>query len=156
MIKEMVEKWYKNKGKLEQWLKTTHPKTYKVIVEKLFELVINDYDYDWENFNVSKITVINDSCHDGTQIFVIPRNKCTPEIYDYLITNTYYGSCTSSDTLKGIRDDDNDYDDEECTEEDDRMYDTPTEGQVKDYMTLALHLVQKLKWMSTEAEEEEN
>ena len=51
------------------------------------------------------------------------------KLEDYLITHTYYGSCSGCDTLQGI----NSY---SC--------ELPTEEQVKDYMTLALHLVQRM------------
>ena len=43
-----------------------------------------------------------------------------------------YGSCSGCDTLEGIRH----YND-----------DKPTEEQVRDYMTLALHIVQGMKRM---------
>ena len=45
-------------------------------------------------------------------------------------SNNYYGSCSGCDTLLGI----NEYEDG-----------LPNEEQVKDYMTLCLHLIQKLK-----------
>lgn len=132
MIKEIIEKWDKHKGNLEQWFKTTHPKDYKEIVEKLFELVINNFKNDWDNFRVSDITVIDDGDYQGTQIFFIPKDVYQPGVNDYVFTDTSYGSCSGCDTLQGIQ---------EISE------DPPSEEQVKDYMTLALHLVQKLKWL---------
>jgi len=133
VVKEIITKWDKNKGKLEQWFKTAHPESYKAIVEKLFELVINDSDDSWENFDVSKMTMIDNGHYQGTQIFIVPKGTYQPSVGDYLVTDTYYGSCSGCDTLEGIRS----YEDS-----------APSEGQVKDYMTLALHLVQKLRWLS--------
>lgn len=51
---------------------------------------------------------------------------------DYYFVKVGYGSCSGCDTLEGIRN----YEDG-----------NPTEEQVKDYMTLALHVVQGLKRM---------
>jgi len=49
------------------------------------------------------------------------------------VTDTYYGSCSGCDTLQAI----SDYDDGR-----------PSELQLKEYMALALHLVQKMRWLS--------
>lgn len=137
MVKKVIAKWDKNKGKLEDWFKAAHPESYKAIVEKIFELVINDSDDEWENFDVSKMTVIDNGDYQGTQIFIVPKDTYQPSAGDYLVTDTYYGSCSGCDTLEGIRS----YDDS-----------APSESQTKDYMTLALHLVQKIRWLSAEEE----
>jgi hypothetical protein len=53
-----------------------------------------------------------------------------------MITEVGYGSCTVCDTLQSIQWDDYDYEDPDKE---------PTEGQVKDYMTLCLHLIQQMR-----------
>ena len=134
MITELVQQWDKNKNRLEEYFKTTEQKhydSYESIVKILFKYVINR-DSD-ETFDVGKMTIIDDGDYQGTQIFIIPKDTYQPNVEDYLMTNTYYGSCSGCDTLQGI-----------CHYEDG----LPTDGQVKEYMMLALHLVQKMKYLS--------
>ena len=133
MIQEIIKRWEENKYKLEEYFSTTKQEkfaSYEAIVQKIFELVINSDEDSYERFNINKMTVIDDGDYQGTQIFIIPKDTYQPNIDDYLITHTYYGSCSGCDVLEGIRN----YDD-----------DLPTEQQVKEYMVLALHLVQKMK-----------
>jgi hypothetical protein len=66
---------------------------------------------------------------------LIPINTYQPSVEDYVYTNTYYGSCCGCDTLQRI----STYDEEE-----------PNEKQIKDYMELALHLLQKCKMLEGE------
>jgi hypothetical protein len=136
MIQEIVIQWEENKVKLEEYFRTTkqeeYSKSYKQILTKVFELCIQKAD-EYSGFDVSKMTVIDDGDYQGTEIFIIPKDTYQPSVGDYVITNTDYGSCSGCDTLQRI-----------CSYEDD----IPTEDQVKEYMTLSLHLVQKLKWMS--------
>jgi hypothetical protein len=131
MIKEIVSQWEANKGKIEESFRSAHPESYTDIVTKLFTLVISGY-------SIQKMTVIDNGDYQGTQIFIIPVDTYQPGIGEYVMTHTYYGSCSGCDTLEGIRN----YDSEK-----------PNETQVKDYMTLALHLVQKLKVLSAEVDE---
>ena len=133
MIQEIIKKWEENKYKLEEYFSTTKQKefaSYETIIQKIFELVINSDEDSYEKFNTNKMTVIDDGDYQGTQIFIIPKDTYQPSIYDYLITHTYYGSCSGCDVLEGIRNYDGNL---------------PTEQQVKEYMILALHLVQKMK-----------
>lgn len=132
MIKEFIKQWEENKYKLEEYFKTTKQEeysSYKKIVTKLFELCLINGD---NIFDLSRMTVIDDGDYQGTEIFIIPKRTYQPNISDYVITHTYYGSCSGCDTLQSI-----------C----DYEKDLPTNEQVKEYMTLALHLVQKLKWL---------
>lgn len=139
MILEIIEKWEENKYKLEEYFKTTKQSEYseyKAIVSKIFELVLVEVKNKWngtDNFDLSRITVIDDGDYQGTQIFLIPKQTYQPRVDDYIITNTYYGSCSGCDTLLGI----SSYED-----------DLPTESQVSEYMTVALHLVQKMRYLS--------
>lgn len=137
---QIIERWEENKAKLEEYFKTTKQSeysNYRDIVVKLFELVIVDVRNNYsgtDSFDVSKITVIDDGEYQGTQIFLIPKDTYQPSVEDYIVTNTYYGSCSGCDTLQSISS--YSYDD------------LPTEVQVVEYMTLALHLVQKMKFLS--------
>ena len=135
MIQEIIEKWDKNKARLETYFKTTEQSKYddyKDIVKAIFDLVINVDCRNIDKFATDKITVIDDGKYQGTQIFIIPKNTYQPDVDEYIITHTYYGSCSGCDTLQGIS-----------------VYEDglPTDEQVKEYMTLALHLVQKMKWL---------
>ena len=81
------------------------------------------------------MTIIDDGDYQGTQIFIIPLNTYQPNVKDYVYTNTYYGSCSGCDTLQAIS-----YYDREL----------PSETQIKEYMQLALHLLQKCMWLKEE------
>lgn len=137
MITELVKQWEENKNKLEEYFKTTKQDeygNYETIVKKIFELCIPKAT-DYNGWNLENMTVIDDGNYQGTQIFIIPTDTYQPSVEDYVMTDTYYGSCSGCDTLQSI----SEYD-----------YDLPTDEQVKEYMTLALHLVQKLKRLGTE------
>ena len=135
MIQELVKQWEENKHELENYFRTTrqeeYASSYKQILKKIFELCLLKAD-NYTNFDLDRMTVIDDGDYQGTQIFIIPKNTYQPSVEDYVMTNTYYGSCSGCDTLQAICDYENGL---------------PTDDQVKDYMTLALHLVQKLKWL---------
>lgn len=134
MISSIIEQWENNKSKLENYFRTTDQYEYcgyKQIVEKLFELCITNADEHY-GFNIERMTVIDDGDYQGTKLFIIPKDTYQPSVDDYITTHTYYGSCSGCDTLQSI-----------CGYD----YGLPTEEQVKLYMTLVLHLVQKLKWL---------
>ena len=135
MVEEFIQQWEENKHKLEEYFRTTeqseYAQNYASIVRLIFNFCIIKAD-DVTNFNLENMTVIDDGDYQGTQIFIIPKDTYQPRMSEYVITNTYYGSCSGCDTLARIRE----YEDG-----------LPTEDQVKEYMTLALHLVQKLKWL---------
>jgi len=139
MIPEIIEKWELNKKLLENYFFTTPQSEYgdyKDIVKVLFKIVLVGTPNKWngfDNYDTEKITVVDDGDYQGTQIFLIPKETYQPNVEDYIITNTYYGSCSGCDTLQGI----SNYDDG-----------LPNEEQVSEYMTLALHLVQKMKYLT--------
>jgi hypothetical protein len=137
MITELIKQWEENKHKLEEYFRTTKQNeysSYKTIVKKVFEICLPKAT-DCDNWNLDRMTVIDDAHYQGTQIFIIPTDTYQPSVNDYVMTNAYYGSCSGCDTLQAI----SSYDD-----------DLPTNVQVEQYMTLALHLVQKLKRLGTE------
>lgn len=135
MITEIIQRWEENKKKLEEYFRTTKQTeydSYEAIVRKIFEICINVSDGERDNFNLGNLHVIDDGDYQGTQIFIIPKNIYQPGVDDYIVTDTYYGSCSGCDTLQAI-----------CN----YTHELPTEQQVKEYMTLSLHLVQKMRWL---------
>ena len=137
MIKEFIDAWEKNKWKLKDYFLNTNQEeydSYEAIIEKIFEIVINPY-IDNELFGtpfvVGDIQTIDDGDYQGTQIFILHKDTYQPSIEDYVYVGNYYGSCSGCDTLLSI----SGYDDG-----------LPTLLQVRDYMTLALHLIQKFKF----------
>ena len=139
MIKKFVEKWNRYKENLENYFRNTKQEEYqdyKDIVKALFKNVINQGETDhWNKFNIEEMTLIDDGDYQGTQIFIIPLDTYQPNIEDYVVTNTYYGSCSGCDTLLAI----NEF-----------SSGLPSEEQIHDYMMLALHLLQKCKWLKEE------
>ena len=133
MIKRFISDWEKNKEDVRVALTTAHPVSYKEIVKLVITAVSKDHDYDYPD--PKRIHVIDDGDYQGTLLFVIGGQGYQPN--DYYFVKVYYGSCSGCDTLQGISDYSND---------------PPTEGQVKDYMTLALHIFQNLTSMQEDNE----
>ena len=145
MIKEFVFAWKENMDKLEKYFKETKQieySEYRKIVKKIFEIVINPYlednaEYPLEKgFDLENIVVIDNGDYQGTQIFILPLNVYQPSEDEYVVTNTYYGSCSGCDTLLRIQG----YDTDEL----------PDKKQIKEYMLLSLHILQKCKMLYKE------
>jgi hypothetical protein len=128
MIKEFVERFDKARPQLLARFKAAHPATYGEIVKAVVEVVRDPDGYAQPNHE--KIHEIDDGHYQGTLLFVIPADEYQPSTYWYVMVG--YGSCSGCDTLQAI----SGYSDE-----------PPTDEQAKDYMTLALHVVQKLRMM---------
>lgn len=135
MIQEYINLWLENKTALEHYFKQTPQSEYseyKTILEKIIEIVINPNVEMLDELDIKHITEIDDGDYQGTLIFLIHRETYQPTVSDYIYTSVDYGSCSGCDTLLGI----SGYDE-----------DIPSEKQVKDYMTLALHLIENMKWL---------
>ena len=144
MIKDFVMAWNKNKKKLEEYFRT-HKQgeycDYEDLVKLLFDIIINpERSNGLRAYDTDNILVIDDGDWQGTQIFVLHENRYQPNVEEYVYTNTYYGSCSGCDTLQAI----SGYSES-----------LPTEQQVKDYMTLCMHLMQKCVFMIDVEEEGE-
>ena len=133
MIDEFVKKWEAGKDEIEDVFRGSHPKEYKDIVKAVVE-VLSAGGYDYDVPDPERIHVIDDGHYQGTLLFVITAKGYQPD--DYWVVKVAYGSCSGCDTLESIRS----YSD-----------DPPTDDQVKDYMTLALHIVQGLKKIDSDA-----
>ena len=133
MLKACVKQWDKNKGRLEQVFRRVsgwNNCTYRQLVEVLVRFVLNDNDqYDWEGWDYTRITEIDNGGYCGTLIYLIPANDSEPSEYDYLMTYVRYGSCSGCDSLKRIQ---------EAAADDTLLL---TETQVKDMMTLCKDLL---------------
>lgn len=133
MIELAVKNWELNKHKIEGYLKANHPDEYLDLVKLVIENITSeDDDYNF-NPDPTRIHTIDDGDYQGVLLFVIAAKGYQPSKYWYVAI--YYGSCSGCDTLQDIR-----YSGTE--------YDAPAnETQLKDYMTLCLHIVQQLKAM---------
>ena len=132
MIAELINQWEENKSQLEEYFRATNQSeysSYEKIVKKVFEICL-PYAIGYGSWNLDRMTIIDDGDYQGTQIFVIPNDSYQPSVSDYVITHNYYGSCSGCDTLLSI----SEYSD-----------DVPTKEQVEDYMSLCLHLIEKMK-----------
>lgn len=130
MLKFCRDAWYENKDKLEAVIMTDtklNSCDYSYLVELVVEYILNpSIETNWKKFDAKNITVIDNGDCQGTILFMIPRGTYQPSSNDYLLTYSYYGSCSGCDTLLSIQD----WKDE-----------VSTENQVKDYMALCKDLV---------------
>ncbi len=133
MIEEFIKKWGENKEDLRENFFLSHPESYKDILERLISEVINPNQENGLPSN-SEIEVKTFGDWEGIEVFIIPEIMNYPSTF--WVTKVYYGSCSLCDTLQGIFDDS--YDEEGNTL-------PPNKEQVDGYMTLALHMLQRMK-----------
>jgi len=126
MIEKFVNLWEARKKEVEIQFQTKHPDNYEEIVKTVVS-ILRDEEQCEPFPDPERIHSIDDGDWQGTLLFVIGSDGYQPS--DYWFVKVDYGSCSGCDTLKGIRQ----YND-----------DPPSEAQVKDYMTLALHILQGL------------
>lgn len=141
MIKEFIDKWQKDKDKLEEYLRTTPQSeysTYRALLEKTIELVLNgECGDEFSDLDIKRITEIDDGDYQGTLVYMIPKCKYQPSADDYVVTYVWYGSCSGCDTLLSI----SSYKDG-----------LPTKSQVNKYMLLCLHMIERMKYVYDENE----
>jgi hypothetical protein len=132
MIQTFVDRFTSAEGQAAMAaLFAKHPSEYKDIVKAVVSVVASADEYD--DPDPERIHEINDGDYRGTLVFVIAAKGYQPSRYWYVKVG--YGSCSGCDTLQAIHS----YSDE-----------PPSESQLKDYMTLALHIVQGLKEMGAD------
>ena len=131
MIKEFVDRFMARKELLEDEFKEDLPSSYKELVKRVVELITSK-QYTPHAIDPERIHEIDDGDYQGTLLYVIGAKGYQPSTYYYVHVD--YGSCSGCDTLEHIL----------CLDE---------EQQVKDMMTLALHIVQKLKLLEEGDEE---
>ena len=137
MDKRLIAQWNERKHLLAEWLAGGHPKSYKEMVDKLVELVLTDEYGHRGRLDPKRVHVIDDGDYQGTQLFLIATDTYQPHDDDYVWFSNHYGSCSGCDTLEGIR----------CYSEE-----IPSQDQVRQYMDLALHMIQRMKWLHTDKE----
>lgn len=123
MIQKYVDIFMGNK----QWLRDRlffHPAEYLELVRMLVSLF---NEVGGAGLDKANIHVIDNGDYQGVQLFLIPKDEYQPS--EYLMTTVSYGSCSVCDTLQRIRD---------------AGDDTVSEAQKDLYITLMLHLTQRL------------
>jgi hypothetical protein len=134
MIAEFVKAWDENKDVVKANFEKKMPTEYSEIVKEVVKILADSND--WRNPDPDLITEIDHGDYQGTLLYIIATDDYQPS--DFWYVKVSYGSCSGCDTLEEIRSDGDYYDD-------DGNPSLPNEGQVKDLMTLALHIVQGLK-----------
>jgi hypothetical protein len=124
MIKELVDRFIQAKPEIARKFAKTHTNSY----EDMFRIILNQITEEDENWpNPEEIETVDFGDYQGMLIMIVAGFGYQPQ--HHWATNVFYGSCSGCDTLQGIH---------EYSES------KPTDEQVEDYMTLALHLVQKM------------
>ena len=136
MILEFVKQWEERKHLLEEWLTNNMPSSYEDIYKKLFGLVVTEPLDGYQEWDWNRYQCIDDGDYQGTQIFILCDSSYQPSLTCYIFTEVDYGSCSGCDTFESIRA-------IQFTEE------PPNKEQVKQFMTLALHMVQETKTFNT-------
>ena len=144
MVKEFCKAWEANKGNLEEYFRTHEQDeydSYEALVKLLFDIVINpSMKSDYYRFSTDDMTVLDHGDYQGTLIFILHMDHHLLCVDEYVYTSVNYGSCSGCDTLMRI----NEYNWDKL----------PNEEQIKDYMTLCLHLIQKCSYMKDMSDEE--
>ena len=126
MIKEIIKKWDTNKHLLQRHLEKNtgfyRDCDYEDILKSVIRHVLEN---EYEN-----ITEVDDGHYQGTLIFLFHEKTYQPNEQDYIVTRVSYGSCSYCDTLQAAQ------------YGDDKHF-------VSNIMTLALHLVQNMKYLYT-------
>ena len=127
MIKELVDRFEKKNPILRDRFSERHPRSYYDLVKTIITTLFDEEHIDLPD--PERIHEIDDGEYQGCLVYVIAQQGYQPS--NYWVVKVGYGSCSGCDTLEGIR---SDY-----------YGDKPNKQQVKDYMRLALNIVQGMK-----------
>lgn len=130
MIAKFIERFDAHRVALRQGFKEKSPDGYEDIVRRVVEAVSPSESREYGDPDSSKITRIDHGDYQGTLLFVIAACGYQPSNFWYVKVG--YGSCSGCDTFAAIRE---------------LSYDSVTDEQADQYMTLALHVVQGLRAM---------
>jgi len=122
MIQKFIDVFMSSKDKLEAQFSESHPEGYLEVVRAVVSVLP-----DLSNKHINELEF---GSYQGDYVYVI-SNEWEDKFW-YVIVG--YGSCSGCDTLQSIGND---------------SFKDPTVEQVKDYMTLALHIVQGLREMES-------
>ena len=128
MIQKFVDRFMANRDALRASFATKHPESYSEIVAGVVRVLSDDNNN--ATIDPKRIHEINDGGCQGTLVFVVGATGYQPRTYWYVRID--YGSCSGCDTLQSIHGYRNE---------------SPTTEQIDQYMTLALHVVQRMKLM---------
>ena len=128
MIHKFTDKFVSAKAETIDWLRQDHPENYFSIVKKTVEIISDGDSHHLPDPN--RITEIDHGDYQGTLVYVIAERDYQPNVYWYAMVA--YGSCSGCDSLEAIRGYDNA---------------PPTQDQAKEYWTLMLHIVQRIRKM---------
>ena len=131
MIEKFVKRWEARKHLLREQFAETAPTTYEEVVKGVIS-ILHDPD-EYASPDPNRIIEIDHGEYQGTLLYVIGADDYQPHIYWYVMIN--YGSCSGCDTLTSISDLDT------------WGQERPTDEQVRQYMVLAMHIVQGLREM---------
>ena len=143
MIKEIINRWERNKHHLEEYIRTTPQSSYDSYEDLVLILIKDCLNHNLEEQEWSFSTNFNVIDHgdwQGTQIFLLHKGIYQPDIDSYYLFDNYYGSCSGCDTLLSI----SGYDDG-----------LPSESQVRKYMYLLLSMVQRIRCLDDLYRQEE-
>lgn len=146
MDKTILKAWDENQAKVREWIANTKQGTfsYKALLENTLRILFQDEE-GGPDYNC--ITQIDNGWGRGTLIFVIGAQIEWPKVVDHWYTFVDYGSCSVCDTLKHIRYGDYSDDNDVAKLITDIL---PSEDQTRQYWTLCLHLIQRMKRMTSE------
>jgi hypothetical protein len=133
MIMDFVKAFDTQRDALHAKYTQTPPQSYLEIVTDLVTIIHQGLpDSVYYGPDPTRITSIDHGEFQGTLVFVIGAEGYQPSTYWYTMVD--YGSCNGCDTLQGIEIDHDD---------------TPegVSGRATDYVTLALHMLQRMKQM---------
>jgi len=139
MIEKFTKRWFERKDSVQEKFEAKLPSSYSDIVLAVVEM-LNDED-EYETPDPSRIHEIDDGDYQGTLLYVIGAAIYQPSTYWYVKVG--YGSCSVCDTLQAILDGEWGLE----TEEEKKAW---KDEAVSQLMTLALHIVQRLKLMGDE------
>lgn len=132
MIEEFTKAWFANLHTMREKFAAKHPEDYKEVVRAVVEMLASASD-DYDKPDPDRIHEIDNGDYQGTLVYVIGGSGYQPSRHWYVRIS--YGSCSGCDTLQSISD---------------YSSDQPDDDQIKEYMTLALHVVQGLREMGGE------
>lgn len=147
MEDKIIKKWEENKDKLRYFFQNTKQReydSYAKILEAICENILlykepNVLESPLGRYSGDSVFVLTDKALDcGYLGLSYNSDTCCNE--SFIITTNDYGSCSGCDTLLSISK---------------RNTEFPSEEQVNEYMTLSLHLVQRM-FFCPFIDEEEN
>lgn len=129
MIQRFVDAWERNKPLIRRMFAEKHPGDYDDVVLTVLAGLRHEAPSQGGFPDPAATLVIEGDSYQGTNTYLLVDSFRGGEPRWYVRVD--YGSCSGCDTL--------------CSIHTGRRSDRPTDEQVDEYMTLALHIVQSIK-----------